>query len=174
MVPVPSSSVLVCEADRVIVKLNRAARPGERLALLGITGGASALAVGLFAWLARSYVHPAAALLGWIAFVLVAGYIFTVEATLVATPSTGAFVEHRSPLRRSKLVVCPPGAALSIEVQEKIDLESDIRPFTGHEVVAATSRGPVVLCTAGTRQQADDLARCLAQILVSSRFAAAR
>jgi hypothetical protein len=159
---------VVCEAERVVVKLNRAARPGERLVLLGIVGGASAVALGLFAWLARSYVHPAAALLVWIAFVLIAAYTFTVEVTLVATPGTGAFVEHRGPLgRRSKLVVCPPGEALSIEVREKIDLESDLRPFTGHEIAATTSRGPVVLCTAGTRQGADDLARSLARVLVS-------
>ena len=154
---------MICESGRVVVKLNRAARPGERLTLLGIVGGASAVALGLFAWLARSYVHPAAALLVWIAFVLIAVYTFTVEVTLVATPSTGAFVEHRGPLgRRSKLVVCPPGEALSIEVREKIDAELD---FTGYEVVAATSRGPVVLCTVGTRQEADDLARALARVL---------
>ncbi|HEX6864905.1 MAG TPA: hypothetical protein VF414_18885, partial [Thermoanaerobaculia bacterium] len=114
-------------------------------------------------WLARSYVHPAAALLAWIAFVLIAVYTLTVEVTLVATPGTGAFVEHRSPLRRSKLVVCPPGEALSIEVQAKIDSEFD---FTGYEILAATARGPVVLCTAGIRQQADDLAQSLARILV--------
>jgi hypothetical protein len=154
---------VVCEAERVVVKLNRAARPGERLVLLGIVGGASAVALGLFAWLARSYVHPAAALLAWIVFFLIAVYTLTVEVTLVATPSTGAFVEHRSPLRRSKLMVCPPGEALAIEVQAKIDPEFD---FTGHEVVAATSHGPVVLCSVGTRQQADDLAQSLAQILV--------
>jgi hypothetical protein len=66
---------------------------------------------------------------------------------------------------RSKIVVCPPGEARSVEVREKVDLESDLRPFSGYEVVAATERGHVVLCTLGGRQQAVDLARSLVQVL---------
>jgi hypothetical protein len=159
--------VLVATPDRVVVKLNRPVAPEDRPQLLAVLCGALALALGLLLWLAPYPIHPAAAGLVWLALSGIAWYVLTVEATLIATPAEGAWVEHRGPLgpRRSRSVVCPPGAARAVAVREKVDLESDLRPWSACEVVAETSQGPVVLCTLGAREQADQVAASLAAVL---------
>ncbi|HSK79658.1 MAG TPA: hypothetical protein VLQ45_24600 [Thermoanaerobaculia bacterium] len=162
-----AQAILVNEPDRVVVKLNRAAGPRDRVPLLLMLAGASALAVAVGAWVLRPVIAPWAAVVLWCAFMVFAVYAVTVEATLVVTPSAGAFVEYRGPVGtgRARFAVCAPGEALALSIRESVDLESDIRPYTAYEVRAQTAKGEVLLCTVATREQAASLVGPLAQVL---------
>lgn len=162
-----AQAVVVSEPDRVVVKLNRPASPRDRVPLLLALAGVSALAVALLVWLLRPAIPLWTAFGVWGAFMVFAVYAVTVEATLVATPSAGAFVEYRGPVGtgRARFAVCAPGEALALSVRESIDLESDLRPYTAYEVHARTAKGDALLCVVGTREQAESLAGSLAQAL---------
>ncbi|HSN89414.1 MAG TPA: hypothetical protein VL025_21805 [Thermoanaerobaculia bacterium] len=150
-----------------MVKLNRAASPRDRVPLLLTLAGAFALAVATAAWVLRPVIPPWAAVVLWCVCMVFAVYAVTVEATLVVTPSAGAFVEYRGPIGtgRARFAVCAPGEALALSIRESVDLESDVRPFTVYEVRAETAKGEVLLCTVATREQAASLVGPLAQVL---------
>ena len=162
-----AQAIVAKEPDGVVVKLNRAASPRDRVPLLLTLAGAFALAVALGVWFFRPVIPVWAAIAFWCAFMAFAVYALTVEATLVVTPSAGAFVEYRGPIGtgRARFAVCPPGAAFALRVRESVDLESDIRPFTVYEVRAQTAKGEILLCTVATREQAESLTGPLAQVL---------
>lgn len=160
--------ILVVEPDHVVVKLNRRPpAPRDRPLLLLLICGPLALGVALLTWLAPGRISPLAAVLLWLALSAISFYSVMVEATFVATPAAGAFVEYRWPVGtgRSRIVLCPPGLARSVAIREKVDLESDIRPFTAFEIVAETPKGSVVLCVLGAREPAVAVARAVAAVL---------
>lgn len=166
-----AQAIVVNGPDRVVVKLNRAASPRDRVFLLLALAGASALAVALVAWLLRPVISAWMAVALWCFFMVFAVYAVTVEATFVATPSAGAFVEYRGPIGtgRARFAVCPPGEALALKIRESVDVESDVRPYTLFEVHAETAKGQIFLCSVATREQAASLADSLAQILGCQR-----
>jgi len=160
-------AIVVNGPERVVVKLNRAASPRDRVPLLLTLAVAFAFAAALGTWLLRPAI-PAWATAGlWGAFMVFAVYAVTVEATLVATPSAGAFVEYRGPIGtgRARFGVCPPGEALALKIRESVDLESDVCPYTLYEVHAETAKGQIFLCSVATREEAENLAGALAQVL---------
>lgn len=159
--------VVVAQDDRVVVKLNRRAAPKGRLGLIATLAVAYAVAIVAVVKLGPLPVSPLAGAVLWLVLMALSVYFASVESTLVATPATGAYVEYQGPFgpRRVRSTVCHPGAARAVTLRERVDLESDLRPFSLVEVVAETRDGDVVLCALGNREQAVSVARSLSRIL---------
>ena len=156
-----------CEGGPVIVKLNRAAPPADRAALLAVVLGSWAVALGAMLWLIDLPISPWAAVLLWVLVAVISVYVVTVEATLIVSREAGAYVERRGPIgnKRRRNVLCAPGSARSVRLRERVDLDGDIRPYSAIEVVAVTASGEVVLCALGDRVRAAAFAKKLGAAL---------